>query len=130
MRERAQLWIGVSNREESMARVLSRARLYEGTALHARRAASSALIAILAEHGWAHASNGCRDLCRTLEAHAITPPRDVLDAAETLDARAAAADLDATGAPPSESCTDDAAAACLECVTRVRSYVNTVLTRG
>jgi len=130
MNENAQLWIGVSNREESMARVLSRADLNEGAVLHARRAASAALVAVFAHHGWAATSDRCEDLCAMLDAHDVTAPQDVRDAAKTLDTHARAVDPGAAGAPPSRGCTREIAASCLDCVTRIRSFVNAALTRS
>ena len=88
MREKAQLWITVSNREESMARVLSRSDYNEGAVLHAHRAAGMALIAVFAERGWAHTSDRCADLCSMLEAHDIAATAEVRRAAEVLDRHA------------------------------------------
>lgn len=129
MREQAQLWIGASNREEAMARVLSRSDLPEGTVLHAHRAASSSLIAIFAENGWAYTSGRCADLCDMLEAHNVIATRDVIRAAETLDQAAQKLNLNIPGEVPEQSCDAPAGADCLECAKRVRGFVNTVLTR-
>jgi len=128
MRPKAQRWISISNREESMARTLSRAGLFEGTVLHAHRAALAALRAVFADHGWALPSDRCEDVCALLRAHDITPPRNVAKAAQTLDAHQLRLDPDAPEAP-SAACTDEIAVACLDAVTRIRNLVNTVLTR-
>ncbi len=128
MRPKAQRWISISNREESMARALSRAGFFEGTVLHAHRAAAAALGAVFADHGWAFTSNRCEDLCAVLRAHDVTPTRDVAKAAKTLDAHELRLDPDAAE-EPSAACTDEAAAACLGAVTCIRNFVNAVLTR-
>ncbi|MFO7900836.1 MAG: HEPN domain-containing protein [Planctomycetota bacterium] len=129
MHKRAQLWIQVSNREQSMANVLSRADLFEGAVLHAQRAAASALAAIFAHHGWARTSDLCADLCAMLEAHDVVPPTDVLDAARRLDARLAELDPEAGSEAPSRACTADRAAACLAATKSVRSFVNAFLSK-
>jgi HEPN domain-containing protein len=129
MRERARQWINRSNREEAMARVLSRNEFPEGAVLHAHRAASAALIAVFAENGWAWTSERCEDLCHMLEAHDTTPHSDIFNASQGLDAAGADQNLLATrsaGDPPDA----DTATACLDCVKRVRSFVVTVLGRG
>ena len=130
MNEKAQLWIVVSNREESMARVLSRADLNEGTVLHAHRAASASLVAIFAHHGFAATSDRSEDLCGMLAAHDVTAPQDVRDAAKTLDSHARKLDPESAGQPPSRTCTAEVAASCLDCATRIRSFVNAALTKS
>lgn len=129
MRDRAQVWIQVSNREQSMANVLWRAELFEGAVLHAQRAAASALAAIFAHHGWARTSDLCADLCGMLEAHDVVPPTDVLDAARRLDARRSELDPEAGREAPSRTCTADHAAECLAATKSVRSFVNGVLSK-
>jgi HEPN domain-containing protein len=129
MRERARQWINRSNREEAMARVLSRNDFAEGAVLHAHRAASAALIAVFAENGWAWTSERCEDLCHMLEAHDITPHRDIFAASQQLDAASGDEDLLAprlAGAP----LPPDRATASLDCVKRIRAFVVTVLGRG
>lgn len=128
MRQKAQRRISISNREESMARALSRAGFFEGTVLHAQRAAAAALRAVFAERGWAVASDRCEDLCMMLRAHDITPPRDVAEAAKMLDACALRLDPDSPE-DPATACTDEVAAACLDAVSCMRKFVNVVLTR-
>ncbi len=128
MRPKAQRWISISNREESMARALSRAGFFEGTVLHAHRAASAALRAIFADHGWAFTSDRCDDLCVMLRAHDVTPPRDVAGAAKTLDAHELRLDPDAVE-DLAAACTGEVAGECLDAVSCVRKFVNTVLTR-
>ncbi len=128
MRERAQLWISASNREETMARVLSRAELNEGTVLHAHRSASSALIAVFENRGLVHTSDQCADLCGMLHAHDVTPPADVTKAADTLDRQAQKVNPETTTEPPWRSCDAAVAAASLDCVKRIRAFVNTALT--
>ncbi|MFH1730816.1 MAG: hypothetical protein ABIF82_04090 [Planctomycetota bacterium] len=66
----------MSNREESMARVLSRADFHEGTVLRAHRAASSSLVAVLAENGRGHGSDRCADICGALAAHGVANSLD------------------------------------------------------
>ena len=128
MREKAQVWISVSNREQSMANVLSRADFNEGTVLHAHRAAFSSLMAILADNGLRSSSDRCEALCDTLAAHDITSPQDVLDAVKALDAHEQKLDTCATAEAPSETCTLDVVTECLDAVKRIRVFVNTVLT--
>ena len=129
MNSQAQLWIAASNREESMARVLSRAQWNEGAVLHAHRAASIALIAVFKARGWAHTSDLCVDLCSMLEAHDLAAPADVRRAAEALDLNRRKADLAEAGPAPSAACTDSVVTESLDAVTRVRSFVNPLLTR-
>jgi HEPN domain-containing protein len=127
MRDQAQQWIAMSNREESMARVLSRSDFHDGAELHAARAASASLIAVLANHGWPYTSDRCQDLCHLLEAHDMLPPQDVFKAALTLDERAAECALNH---PPKEDVGQPAAAECLDCVQTIRSFVNAALTKA
>jgi HEPN domain-containing protein len=112
-----------------MARVLSRAGFNEGVVLHAGRAAAAALGAVFADRGWAITSHRCADLCAMLEAHEVTPPQDVRDAAAALDAAALRLDPERARRSPAEACTDDVAGEALDAVKRIRSFVNTVLTR-
>ena len=127
MREQAQQWIAMSNREESMARVLSRNGFHDGAELHAARAASASLIAVLADQGWPYTSDRCDDLCQLLEAHDMTPPQDVFKAARTLDECAAECSLNH---PPKDGIAQTAVAECLDCVNTVRSFVNAALTKA
>ena len=127
MLQNAQLWISVSNREESMARVLSRANFHEGTVLHAHRAASSLLIAILEENGWAHVSDRCADLCGALAAHDIAVAADAARAAEALDGQVSNLNLDSAGGAPALNCDAKVAAQSLDCVKLIRSFATTVL---
>lgn len=129
MRERAQLWIGASNREEAMARVLSRADFNDGAVLHAHRAASSSLVAVFAEKGWAYASDRCADLCEMLDAHDVTAPLDVLKAARTLDGHLQKLNAETTQDAAAHTCTAQVAAECLDAVRRLRAFVNSVLTK-
>jgi len=125
MREQAHLRINASNREESMARVLSRAGFPEGTVLHAHRAAASALTALFAHNGWACTSDQCEALCNLLDSHQITSPREVLDAARVLDEQAQLV----TAQPGTEPPNADDASTALDRAKCVRNFVNTVLTR-
>jgi HEPN domain-containing protein len=129
MREKTQCWIAVSNREESMARVLSRADFHEGAVFHAHRAAEAALTAIFAEHGWAHTSNRCADLLSLIEAHKFTPTTDVLRAAQALDEHSGKLDWERTGAEPARTCTANVASECLDAIKTIRSFVSTVLSK-
>lgn len=129
MRQNAQLWISVSNREESMARVLSRASFHEGTVLHAHRAALSLFIAVLEENGWAHASDRCADLCGTLDAHDIDVTADAALAAEALDRQVGDLNLDSAGGAPALTCDAKVAAQSLDCVKLIRSFVTAVLSK-
>lgn len=128
MREQTQLWIGVSNREESMARVLSRANFHEGTVLHAHRAASNSLIAVLAENGRSHTSDRCADLCGALAAHGVVADADVLRAAQALDRQVAQLHLESAGGAPARPCDAKVAANSLDHAKCIRGFVNTVLT--
>lgn len=129
MRKQTQLWIGVSNREESMARVLSRANFHEGTVLHAHRAASTSLIAVLEENGRGHTSDRCSDLCSALDAHGVVATGDVLRAAQALDRRVAQLHLDSAGGAPARSCDAKVAANSLDHGKRIRGFVNAALTK-
>ena len=124
MREKTQAWISASNREESMARVLSRAGLHEGMVLHAHRAASCALTAVLEDYGWAPAAARCADLCATLDAHGIAPTPDVTKAAQALDQRVDELNLAAAGDAPARSCDAKVAAQALDGSKTIRAFVN------
>jgi|GEM_PF-2751519 len=128
MREKTQLLIGVSNREEAMARILSRSNFNEGTVLHAHRAAASALAAVLAEHDRAHASGLCSELCDMLRAHGAGPPDAAAKAAETLDALLGKLDAVSENRAPSDACDAKVSSVALECARRIRGFVNTALT--
>jgi len=127
VRENAHLWISVSNREQSMANVLSRAGFHDGAALHAHRAASSALVAIFAHLGSAPASDRCEDLCQALAAHDMAATREVLGAARTLDAGVATPDLRRPDHAPAEPCDARAGTECLDAMKQIRAFVNTAL---
>ena len=127
MRQNTQLWISVSNREESMARVLTRANFHEGTILHAHRAASSLLIAVLEENGWAHMSDRCADLCSMLEAHDIDVTANAALAAEALDRQVSGLNLDSAGGAPESACDAKVAAQSLDCVKLIRTFVTAAL---
>jgi HEPN domain-containing protein len=122
MNEAAQQWIGVSNREEAMARVLSRGGFPEGTVLHVHRAASTALAAVLANTGGAPAAGAT--LVDALRGLNMALPQEVADAAAVLDAQMSAL---ARGAP-TEPCAPDVAAQCLDALKSVRGFVNAALT--
>jgi HEPN domain-containing protein len=126
MREQAQQWIALSNREESMARVLSRNGFHDGAEWHAARAASAALLALLSERGWTAASTSCEALCHLLEAHDLTPPSEVFHAARTLDARTEDRTL---SRPPATPPGQAEAAECLAALQTVRLHVNTALSK-
>lgn len=129
MRQNTQLWISVSNREESMARVLSRSNFHEGTVFHAHRAASSLLIAALEENGWAHVSDRCADLCGMLEAHDIAVTADAARAADALDRQVSDLNLDSTGGAPARTCDAKIAAQSLDCVKLIRGFVTAALSK-
>lgn len=128
MREKAQLLIGVSNREEAMARILSRSNFNEGTVLHAHRAAAGALAAVLAEHGWDHASDRCIELCDMLRAHDVGAPDAAATAAQTLDGLLRKLDAESEGRAPSDACDAKVSSIALECARRIRGFVNAALT--
>lgn len=128
MNEKAQLWIGLSNREESMARVLSRGGLDDGVVLHAQRAVYAALTALFVNSGWPTTSGKCVGLCEMLESRGIVPPAEVRKAAAMLDVEAAKRSLSNAGELP-EPASADAAVACLDAIGCVRKFVNPALSK-
>jgi len=129
MREKTQLWISAGNREESMARVLSRAGFHEGTVLHAHRAASSALIAVFEENGWARLSDQCGALCDMLGAHDVIATADVTRAAAALDREVDELHLNPASGAPARPCDAKVAANSLDCARLLRGFVNAVLSK-
>ena len=130
MHKKAQFWIGISNREESMARLLSRADFNEGSVLHAHRAAFAALMAVLANNGWSSSVRRCKGLCIALGRRGLTLDENVHHAAKTLDAHLSRLDAEAEARAPADACSRAVAARCLTCVKRVRHFVSTVLTES